>query len=71
MSADTLTAETRLAPAPAGSGSLKRFARRRSTIAFLMTLPLLLVILCLVAYPAAYGIYLSTLNRTMERSIGF
>jgi multiple sugar transport system permease protein len=53
-----------------GSSSLRRFARRRSTIAFLMTLPLLAVILGLVAYPAGYAIYLSTLNRTMVRSIG-
>ncbi|WP_421993185.1 carbohydrate ABC transporter permease [Roseococcus sp.] len=70
MSADTLTPASRVAPVPSGTGSLKRFARRRSTIAFLMTLPLLLVITCLVVYPAGYGIYLSTLNRTMERSIG-
>ncbi|MBW6398403.1 sugar ABC transporter permease [Roseomonas sp. HJA6] len=56
------------APATAGNGranSLQRFARRRSTIAFFMTLPLLVVIVGLVAYPAGYGIYLSTLNRRM------
>ena len=57
-------------PTAAGAGSgrantLQRFARRRSTIAFLMTLPLLVVVVGLVGYPAAYGIYLSTLNRRM------
>jgi len=30
-----------------------------------MTTPLLVVLIGLVAYPAAYGIYLSTLNRRM------
>ncbi|MBU8539264.1 sugar ABC transporter permease [Roseomonas tokyonensis] len=53
-----------------GVTSLQRFARRRSTIAFLMTLPLILVIGGLVAYPAVYAMYLSTLNRTMVRNIG-
>ncbi|HYF07709.1 MAG TPA: sugar ABC transporter permease [Acetobacteraceae bacterium] len=50
-------------------GSLQRFARRRSTIAFLMTLPLLVVIVGLVVYPAAFAIYLSTLNRRMTAFI--
>ncbi|MBR0644813.1 carbohydrate ABC transporter permease [Plastoroseomonas hellenica] len=71
MPADTLTAGRTPATHAPGSGSLQRFARRRSTIAFLMTLPLLAVIVGLVAYPAGYGIYLSTLNRTMVRNIGF
>jgi multiple sugar transport system permease protein len=53
-----------------GVTSLQRFARRRSTIAFLMTLPLIIVIGGLVAYPAVYAMYLSTLNRTMVRNIG-
>jgi multiple sugar transport system permease protein len=54
-----------------GSGaSLKRFARRRSTIAFLMALPLIAVIGGLVAWPAGYAIYLSTLNRRMTSFIG-
>lgn len=52
------------------ANTLQRFARRRSTIAFLMTLPLILVVGGLVAYPAAYGMYLSTLNRGMTRNIG-
>ncbi len=66
MAADGTLAVT--AAAGAGSGranTLQRFARRRSTIAFLMTLPLLVVVVGLVGYPAAYGIYLSTLNRRM------
>jgi multiple sugar transport system permease protein len=71
MAADGILAT---GPAPhTGQGratTLQRFARRRSTIAFLMTLPLILVVGGLVAYPAAYGMYLSTLNRGMTRNIG-
>jgi multiple sugar transport system permease protein len=52
-------------------GSLQRFARRRSSIAFLMALPLLIVVGGLIAYPAAFGIYLSMLNRRMTAFIGF
>ena len=66
MAADGTLAVTTAAGAGSGRAtSLQRFARRRSTIAFLMTLPLLIVVVGLVGYPAAYGIYLSTLNRRM------
>jgi multiple sugar transport system permease protein len=54
----------------AGVSNLQRLARRRSTIAFIMTLPLILIVAGLVAYPAAYAIYLSTLNRRMTAFIG-
>jgi multiple sugar transport system permease protein len=54
-----------------GVSSLERLARRRSTIAFAMTVPLILIIAGLVAWPAAYAIYLSTLNRRMTASVGF
>jgi multiple sugar transport system permease protein len=53
-----------------GVTSLQRFSRRRSTIAFLMTLPLIAVIGGLVVYPAGYAMYLSTLNRRMTEFIG-
>lgn len=58
------------ASAPAGS-AMRRLANRRSTIAFLMTLPLIAVIGGLVAWPAGYAMYLSTLNRRMTSFIGF
>lgn len=51
-------------------GSLQRFARRRSTIAFLMALPLIALLVCLILYPALYAIYLSMLNRKMTQFIG-
>ncbi len=70
---DTGTLAVSRAPVAARSpnvSGLQRFARRRSTIAFLMTLPLLLIIGGLVVYPFFYALYLSTLNRTMVRNIG-
>ena len=64
MAADASTAPIMpSAPDSGRASSLQRLARRRSTIAVLMTTPLLVVLIGLVAYPAGYGIYLSTLNR--------
>lgn len=51
-------------------GGMKRFMRRRSTIAFLMCLPLIALIVGLVLYPAIYAIYLSMLNRKMTKFVG-
>jgi multiple sugar transport system permease protein len=53
-----------------GSGSLRRFTQRRSTIAFLLCLPLILLVVCLVLYPAVYAIYLSLLNKKMTKFVG-
>jgi multiple sugar transport system permease protein len=62
----------RALPARAGPRpALTRFLRRKSTIAFLMALPLMLVIGSLVIYPAFYSMYLATLNKSMERFVGF
>jgi multiple sugar transport system permease protein len=41
-------------------------AERRSTVAFLMALPLILLILLLVIYPAGYAIYLAFLKKNMQ-----
>ncbi|MBX9991152.1 carbohydrate ABC transporter permease [Phreatobacter oligotrophus] len=52
--------------APAAKPSaLMRFLKRKSTVAFLMALPLILLIATLVVYPAFYAIYLSTLRKSM------
>ena len=48
-----------------------KFLRRKSTIAFLMALPLILIIGLLVVYPALFSIHLATLNKGMERFVGF
>ena len=65
----TTPALRRGASATPGLG-LRRFARRRSTLAFAMCLPLFLLIAGLVVYPFFYSIYLSMLNRDMTRFIG-
>ena len=49
---------------------MKKFLRRKSTIAFVMALPLIVVVTSLVIYPALYSIYLATLNKSMERFVG-
>lgn len=50
--------------------SLHKLMQRKSTIAFLMALPLIVLIVGLVAYPAGYAIYLATLNKGMTRFVG-
>ena len=55
--------------AAGGRNSLHVLMQRKSTIAFFMALPLILVIGLLVAYPAAYAVYLSMLNKSMERFV--
>jgi len=51
--------------------SLHKLMQRKSTIAFLMALPLILLLATLVAYPAGYAVYLATLNKGMTRFVGF
>src|SRR5665213_1591069 len=59
-----------LSLAPPAGRSLRLFMRRRSTIAFLMCLPLIVIICGLVIYPAFYSVYLSMLNKAQTRFIG-
>ena len=58
-----------LAPSSAGS-SLRVWLRRRSAVAVLMCLPLMLIIGGLVIYPAFYSIFLSMLNKAQTRFVG-
>jgi multiple sugar transport system permease protein len=51
--------------------SLRRFSQHRSTIAFLLCLPLILLIAGFVVYPAFYALYLSMLNKKMTAFVGF
>jgi len=57
-------------PATTRRGTLQRMARRRSSIAVMMCLPLFALIGGLVVYPFVYSIYLSMLSRDMSRFIG-
>jgi len=50
--------------------SLRVAMKRKSTAAFLMTLPLILLIAILVIYPAFYSLHLATLNKSMQRFVG-
>ncbi len=50
---------------------LRTALKRKSTAAFLMTLPLILLISLLVIYPAFYSLHLATLNKSMQRFVGF
>src|SRR5277367_3896704 len=50
--------------------SLRTTLKRKSTAAFLMTLPLILLISILVLYPAIYSVHLATLNKSMARFVG-
>ena len=59
-----------IASAPGKKNGLRLFMRRRSTIALMMCTPLILIVACLIIYPAFYSIYLSMLNKAQTRFIG-
>jgi multiple sugar transport system permease protein len=65
------TARDIAVPYAARRHSLRRISQRKSVIAFCMALPLIIVIVGLVAYPAAYSIHLATLNRSMKTFVWF
>src|SRR5213595_4189927 len=50
--------------------TLRTALKRKSTAAFLMTLPLILLIAILVIYPAFYSLHLATLNKSKQRFVG-
>ena len=50
--------------------SLHKLMQRKSTAAFIMALPLIVLVLVLVAYPAGYAVYLAMLNKGMNRFVG-
>ena len=63
---------TSVALRPARSrSSLRSAMKRKSTMAFFMTLPLILLIAVMVAYPAGYAVHLATLNKAMTKFVGF
>jgi multiple sugar transport system permease protein len=67
--ADAVVRDIQVA-APGRQLTMRKVVRRKSTIAFFMTLPLILLIVCLVIYPAFYSIYLATLNKSMKHFVG-
>src|SRR5512134_655801 len=69
--ADVAIERNSAAAKPRKRASLRMALKRKSTAAFLMTLPLILLISLLVIYPAFYSLHLATLNKSMQRFIGF
>src|SRR5260221_6195527 len=57
--------------AAAPSIARRWLASRKSLVAFLFALPLIMIIGCLVIYPAFYSIHLATLNKGMTKFVGF
>src|SRR5437763_11556182 len=68
--ADVVAREVR-APAARPRTSTRWLAQRKSMVAFLFALPLILVIVCLVVYPALYAVNLATLNKSMQHHVWF
>ena len=64
-------AESMGAPGAARASWLQRFLWRRSTLAFMLVSPLLIIIVGLVIYPFFYSIYLSMLNKRETTFVGF
>ena len=59
-----------LEPAVRAARGGRRWYRRRSTLAFLLCVPLFVIIGGLVLYPALFAIYLSMLNKAQTKFIG-
>ena len=58
------------AASPARRMTMQKLMRRRSTIAFALALPLIVLVAGLVIYPAFYAVYLSMLDRKMAHFTG-
>src|SRR6266511_5083292 len=69
--ADLVISDVRQASRPRARSGFRRAMQRKSTIAFFMALPLILLIFILIIYPAFYSVHLATLNKSMERFVGF
>src|ERR1700720_939096 len=67
---DVVARDLRL-PAAGRRVTARALVRRKSMIAFFFALPLILIVLCLVVYPAFYSIHLATLNKSMQHFVGF
>src|ERR1700740_142356 len=51
--------------------TMRKFVRRKSTVAFFVTLPLITILACLVVYPALDSISLASMNKSMQHFVGF
>src|SRR4051812_8740248 len=60
-----------IAKAAVPRSALRKAMQRKSTIAFLMTLPLILLFVLLALYPALYSVHPAPQKNAMERFVGF
>src|SRR3954466_5967961 len=67
---DAAIGDARELSAPRKKVANRHFFQRKSTIAFFMTLPLILLIGLLVLYPAFYAVHLAMLRKSMQRFVG-
>ena len=67
---DAVISDVREISTPRKRTGMRRMMQRKSTIAFFMALPLILLIGLLVLYPAFYAVHLATLNKSMQRFVG-
>src|SRR5271167_5251370 len=68
--ADIVARDLRI-PAARAQITMRKLVRRKSTIAFFMTLPLITIVACLVVYPAFYSVSLALMNKSMQHFVGF
>jgi len=66
---DAALGDVRAISTPRRKASNRRFFQRKSTIAFFMALPLMVLIFGLVLYPAGYAMHLAMLNKSMQRFV--
>ena len=67
---DAAIGDVRGVSTPRRKAASRRFFQRKSTIAFFMALPLIVLISGLVLYPAGYAMHLAMLNKSMQRFVG-
>src|ERR1043165_7616030 len=67
---DAVITDVRGMDVPRRKSGMRALLKRKSTIAFLMALPLILLIGGLVLYPAFYAMYLAMLNKSMKYLVG-
>src|SRR5712672_3158343 len=67
---DAVVGDVRALNGARRKSGLRRVMERRSTKAFLMASPLIVLLGAMVLYPALYSLHLATLNKSMERFVG-
>jgi multiple sugar transport system permease protein len=69
--ADAVARDLRIPATTRRMGGRRPLINRKSMVAFLFALPLILIVACLVIYPALYSMHLATLNKSMTKFVGF